>query len=413
MKLRGVVAVLLLGCMGCATTRTVTLDTGRGKPPIVYRPSETRPVEIARDAFEEGVTRLVLGMKLDVAVREADEAAKHSLLASTHGVVDGVRGRTSLVPGGSALGLMERRRMALSFALDTVWEGVEVALRDIANPDALRAMVVSLIGTSLVMLVAPEPVTKFVALALTACLIAYLGTGPVWHIGQAFLRLMEETAEATSVEHLEEVGHRFGKVMGDNGARVLIIVAMAALGGRSGMAAQGPRMPGFTQAALKAQVEGGFQLLGVLAGEVHSISLPAAGVLDIALAPTAVAAVAMGPGGGMQGDPDGEVHHICTDKNEVSASSGGPWTRIFEDFFRRAGMKLSDTVNQVRIRGHKGPHPREYHQEVYRRLQLATQGCREMQSCRQALTGELMKIAKDLTTDGTLLRGLITRNPEG
>nr|WP_227027881.1 AHH domain-containing protein [Corallococcus soli] len=403
--------------MGCATTRTVTLDTGRGDPPIVYRPSQTRPVEVARAAFEEGVTRLVLGMRLDVALREAEATERRSLLASSRGVVDGARGRTGepkrLMPDGFTLGLMERRGMALSFALDTVWEGVEVALQDVTDPDALRAMVVSLIGTSLVMLVAPEPVTKFVALALTACLIAYLGTGPVWHLGQAFLLLMEETAEATSTEQLKDVGHRFGKVLGDNGARVLILVAMAALGGRSGMAVQGPRMPGFTQAALKAQVEGGFQLSGALAGEVHSISLSAAGVLDIALAPTAVAAVAMGPGGGIQGDPDGEVHHICTDKNEVSASSGGPWTRIFEDFFRRAGLKLSDTVNQVRIRGHKGPHPREYHQEVYRRLQLATQGCRGVESCRRALTDELMRIATDLTTDGTLLRKLVTRNPEG
>ncbi|WP_420714984.1 hypothetical protein [Corallococcus sp. bb12-1] len=72
---------------------------------------------------------------------------------------------------------------------------------------------------------------------------------------------MEETADAPSAEQLKDVGHRFGKVMGDNGARVLVI-AMAALGGRSAMAAQGPRMPGFTQAALRAQVEGGFQLSG-------------------------------------------------------------------------------------------------------------------------------------------------------
>ncbi|MCY1041132.1 hypothetical protein OV208_07360 [Corallococcus sp. bb12-1] len=108
MKLQGVVALLLLGCMGCATTRTVVLDTGRGKPPIVYRPSETRPVEIARDAFEEGVTRLVLGMKLDVALRESEDEAKRSLLASAHGVVDGVRGRThapiGLLLEGLALG---------------------------------------------------------------------------------------------------------------------------------------------------------------------------------------------------------------------------------------------------------------------------------------------------------------------
>jgi hypothetical protein len=56
---------------------------------------------------------------------------------------------------------------------------------------------------------------------------------------------------------------------------------------------------------------------------VQSIAIPSAGVLNVALVPTAVAAVAMGPGTAMQGDPEGDVHHICTNKNEISDASGG------------------------------------------------------------------------------------------
>ena len=67
--------------------------------------------------------------------------------------------------------------MARYFALDTVWEGAEEAIKDLANPTALRALVTTLIGTALVTLVAPEPITKFVAIALTASLIA--GRNPV------------------------------------------------------------------------------------------------------------------------------------------------------------------------------------------------------------------------------------------
>ena len=37
--------------------------------------------------------------------------------------------------------------------------------------------------------------------------------------------------------------------------------------------------------------------------------------------------VALGSGG-IQGDPDGTVHHICTDKNSVSEAEGGPWTPL-------------------------------------------------------------------------------------
>jgi hypothetical protein len=309
------------------------------------------------------------------------------------------------------MGLTERRMLALSFALDTVWEGVDEVLQELTDPAALRLMVTSLIGTALVMLVAPEPVTKLIAVALTASLIAYLGLGPVWNLGQGFLRLMNESRDARNFSELEAAGHRFGKVLGGNGARVLVIVALSALGGRNAMAAQGPRLPGAAQAAMRAQTEGGFQLSAALSGGVRSIAIPAAGVLNITLAPTAVAAVAMGPGGVIQGDPEGNIHHICTDKNEVSEASGGPWTPLFQEVFDRAGMSLGDAANKVRIQGHQGPHPRQYHEEVLRRIDQATQGCRGPAQCREALVDELSKIAQELLTEGSRLRKLITKSP--
>ncbi|RKG65386.1 hypothetical protein D7V80_23450 [Corallococcus sp. CA054B] len=408
MKLWAIAALLWLTA-GCATTRVVNLDTGRGRP-IAYTPAETKPVRIDEEAFKDAVTQLVLELKLDVALREE---GRRSLLASAGGIVDGVRGRQALrLSDDFPLDPMARWRMALSFALDTVWEGVADAVEDLMDPAALRTMVTAMIGTAMVMLVAPEPITKLVAVVLTASLIAYLGTGPVWNLGQAFLRLMDESRDARDEAALKDAGHRFGRVLGDNGARVLVIVAMTALGGRNAMAAQAPRMPGFPQAALRAEVEGGFQLSRVLAGEVRSISVSSAGVLNVTLAPTAVAAVAMGPGGGgIQGDPEGDVHHICTDKNEVSEQSGGPWTPLFEPFFEQAGMSLNDAANLVRINGHRGPHPAEYHQEVFNRLTLAMAKCRGVAQCRTALVDVLTAIAEELTTAGTLMRKLITRDP--
>ncbi|NOK17773.1 AHH domain-containing protein [Corallococcus carmarthensis] len=403
-------AVLLCLTAGCATTRVVNLDTGRGRS-IAYTPVETKPVRIDEEAFKNAVAQLVLELKLDVAFRED---GRRSLLASAGGIVAGAQGRQMLrLSDDFTLDPMERRRMALSFALDTVWEGVADAVEELMDPAALRAMVTTMLGTAMVMLVAPEPITKLVAVVLTASLIAYLGTGPVWNMGQGFLRLMDESRDARDVAALKEAGHRFGRMLGNNGARVLVIVAMTALGGRSAMAAQGPRMPGFPLAALSAEAGAGFQLSRALAGEVRSISVSSAGVLNVTLAPTAVAAVAMGPGGGIQGDPEGDVHHICTDKNEVSELSGGPWTPIFEDLFQNAGMKLSDAANQVRIHGHRGPHPREYHAEVLRRIRLVMQGCQEAGQCRAALVDELARIAKELVTAGTKLRKLITKNPQG
>ncbi|WNZ65940.1 AHH domain-containing protein [Myxococcus sp. MxC21-1] len=118
---------------------------------------------------------------------------------------------------------------------------------------------------------------------------------------------------------------------------------------------------------------------------------------------------AAGAVGGIQGDPEGEIHHICTNKNDKSDRTGGPWTPRFERFFMQAGMKLSDPANLVRIRGHKGSHPAEYHQEVFRRLDLATKRCRGETRCRALLVDELAKIARELVREGSELRGLITK----
>ncbi|QDE97113.1 AHH domain-containing protein [Myxococcus xanthus] len=438
MRALGIAALLLLAS-GCASTRVVHLHTGGGDP-ITFTPVESDPVEIGKDEFKRAVAQLVLDMRLDVAFREVEEDGRHSLLASSEGLVDGAQGRSvpsayericqrqdephsclSMLAGGFSLGPSERRMLALYFALDTVWAGVEDAIRDMVNPAALRAMVTSMIGVALVMLVAPEPITKVIAIALTASLIAYLGTGPVWNLGQGFLRLLDESRDAAGFADLERAGHRFGKVLGDNGARVLVIVALSALGGKSAMASQGPKMPGFAQAASRAQLEGGFQLSGALAGEVQAISISSAGVLNVTLAPTAVAAVAMGAGEGtapavgvggrIQGDPDGEIHHICTDKNDKSDRTGGPWTPVFRDFFKQAGLSLDDAANLVRIRGHKGSHTREYHQEVLNRISIAMKGCRDTAQCRSRLVNELSKIARDLTTAGTKMRKLILKDP--
>ncbi|WP_199724702.1 hypothetical protein [Corallococcus sp. AB011P] len=150
-------AVLLWLTAGCATTRVVNLDTGRGRP-IAYTPVETKPVRIDEEAFRNAVTQLVLELKLVVAVRDD---GRRSLLASAGGIVDGVRGRQALRLGNDfPLEPMARRTMALSFALDTVWEGVADAVEDLMDPAALRTMVTAMIGTAMVMLVAPELSSK-------------------------------------------------------------------------------------------------------------------------------------------------------------------------------------------------------------------------------------------------------------
>lgn len=72
-------------------------------------------------------------------------------------------------------------------------------------------------------------------------------------------------------------------------------------------------------------------------------------------------------------------------------------------------MELKDPENIVDVPGHKGPHPQEYHEEVYERLLDATKTCRTVNACRHSLTGALKELAEEVTTKGTRLHKLVTR----
>lgn len=421
---------MLLFVGGCATARVVHLDVGDGRQ-VVHASVDVDPVQVGEDAFKSALTQLILTLRMDVAFRETDAAdprgwaRARTLLASSKGLADsGTEGTPealyaricpdpndclTLVGGtGLTFSRKDRTLMALSFALDAVWSSVEAEVGKLLNPVALKAMVTSAALTVLLTMAIPEPVTKAIAVALTAAMVAYLGVVPVWEMGRGFVRLWDDAERATSVIELQDIGHRFGKTLGTNGARVLVLLVTTALGGKSAMAAQGPRLPGFSQAALRVQAEAGFQLGPALNGGVTSIAMPAAGVLNVVLAPGATAAVAM-YSSGIPGDAAGPIHHICTNKNPISAVTGGPWTPRCEDVFKKAGLTLESASNKVRLNGHEGPHPEKYHNAVVSRLERAVARCRTTENCRARLTEELARIANELLTPGSPLRSLIVK----
>jgi hypothetical protein len=114
---------------------------------------------------------------------------------------------------------------------------------------------------------------------------------------------------------------------------------------------------------------------------------------------------ALSTGSGSGGN--GPVHHIATNKNTISTSSGGPWTPRFEKLFKKAGMTLEDAANKVAIPGHKGRHPEGYHQEVFDRLSNATKGL-SGDAYSNALRKELDAIRKDALTPGSKINKYLT-----
>jgi len=292
---------------------------------------------------------------------------------------------------------------ALAIAMDSVWEETAEALEGMTDPGAVMATITSAAAMYLLLWALPEPLSKGVAATMTALAIAYLGVDTVWRLLDGWLTLARQVDQSTTFEQLSSSAEAYGEVLGENAARVFVMLATAAIGGTAGLAAKATRLPGSAQAAMAVETQAGFQYAAV--GGVQSVAVAAEG-FTVVLAPNALAMASRGMSRG-----NAERHHIATNKNKVSTANGGPWTPEFQKLFRRAGMELKDSENIVKIVGHKGPHTEQYHSFVYRRLLQGLGECRKVVECREALTNELRLLAKEAQTRGTEVYRLLMKQP--
>lgn len=74
---------------------------------------------------------------------------------------------------------------------------------------------------------------------------------------------------------------------------------------------------------------------------------------------------------------------------------------------KRVGMTLRDPENEVRVAGHRGPHPEDYHSAVFERLTVATRGL-SGDEYSAAFRAELSVIRVEVATPGTHFNRLVT-----
>ncbi|HEX8819451.1 MAG TPA: hypothetical protein VF794_05965 [Archangium sp.] len=325
----GWMAVVLLLLVGCGTTtRAVRLDTGRGKPFLHTPRGAQEPVRLGEDEFKQSLAELVRDVRPSARpVRHARRLMLESWQEEVYLEWTGrrleaafpeVRGprllpeRDGLTRGygrwcererhpGDCLSLLRdtpsldadgRYTLAMAIAVDSVWDETKVALSELADPEVVRASIVSALAMYMMLWVLPEPVSKGLAATLTAGLIAYLGIDTVWGLIGGWIRRVGEVDRASSFEELRDAGERYGKVMGRHAARAFVLLTTAAIGNTAGLATKGPGLPGYSRAALLAETQGGFRLASV--GEVRSVAVSAEGAFTIALAPGAVAMTVQG-----------------------------------------------------------------------------------------------------------------------
>lgn len=314
-----------------------------------------------------------------------------------------------ILEGSAILSRDARSTLALTLGMGAVLESMEAELRQQTDARAMVVTVGVLLAVYFTLLVFPDLATKGVAAVMTVVGVAYLTADVFFGILGGWRELMEATARARTFSELREAGEAFGRVMGQKAARVFVMLAMAALGGTAQqLAARTATLPGSAQAAVVGASQTGVNLGAVAAVESVAVNV-VTGELVFTLAPNAMT---MATDEGARSRPArlGQRHHIFSNKNYKSRARGGPWSPRFEEIFKKAGMDLDDGYNVIDdLAGHRGPHPREYHETVYRAAERATRRCTTISQCRKALIDIIGVLSKEISTPGTKLNLLATR----
>jgi hypothetical protein len=256
------------------------------------RPS-ARPAESARQLFEveqeveflvqveDGqVVRMV---PLDEGVPQSSRADEALTLRYLHWC-ERTRG------AGDCLGLLEdgptvhgedKSTLALAIALGEVLDETTQSLREMADSRAVLKAVLWTVLVYLMLWMVPEPVvSKGLATAFTLALLAWLTVDTVWELMSGWVRLVEESKRASTFEELRSAGDRYGKVLGQNSARVLVMLGTAALAGSAAKLSERlPLLPGFARASARAEAHGSVRLAAV--GEVESVAVSSEGTFSI------------------------------------------------------------------------------------------------------------------------------------
>ncbi|AKJ05687.1 hypothetical protein ATI61_102744 [Archangium gephyra] len=245
-----------------------------------------------------------------------------------------------LLDDGGYLRTDDRRTLALSIALGHVLDETQAALgRELLDTRALVSMVVWTVALYCAMWLVPEPATKALAAGMTLLLMSYLGLSTVYGLMDGWARMADTAHHATTFEELRAAGAEFGKVLGEDAARAMIL-AVATLSGHTlgQVVARVKSLPGFSLAGARFEAQGGAAVMGRL--EATEAALSSEGALARAVVaaetvatspqgPLAVVTFKKGPGRGTETAPGGRssatVIRYRGGNRQVELSDGQRW----------------------------------------------------------------------------------------
>nr|WP_225411831.1 hypothetical protein [Stigmatella hybrida] len=201
-----------------------------------------------------------------------------------------------LLVGSPVLDSDGKYALAMAIARGAMLGEMKETFGHMVNPEVVAATITGAVTMYLMLWLLPEPISKGVAALMTVGLVSYLGWDMVWKLIDGWRVLVAEVDRSTTFEEIRAAGLKFSKVMGDKGAKALVMLAMVAVGNTTaGMAAKMPTLLGAGKAALVAEAQLNIRYSSAALAQVESVSINAEGVI-VALAPNAVAMTARATG---------------------------------------------------------------------------------------------------------------------
>jgi len=156
--------------------------------------------------------------------------------------------------------------LAFDFAMGSQWDGFVGEVKSTLDPSTLRIILLTGLVIFMAAVAIPELVSKIPAAAATVVLTAYLGAKVVCDLIFGWIQMVCELDAARTFNEVRAAGQRYGRLVGAQTARILILLATAAIA-QGGLIARLMKVPRATQAsaALAAETGGvGLEVVGAI-----------------------------------------------------------------------------------------------------------------------------------------------------
>ncbi|HYV46080.1 MAG TPA: hypothetical protein VFA20_14520 [Myxococcaceae bacterium] len=190
--------------------------------------------------------------------------------------------------------------IAFDFALGSQWDGFVKEVKSTIDPGTIRTVLLTGMVIFMASIAFPELASKIPAAVATAILTAWIGAQAICDLIFGWIRMVGELDAAASFDQVRAAGVRYGEKIGVQTARILILLATAAIA-EGGLIARLMKLPRASEASAALATEtGGVGL--EMTGQVKGVRVTAGGVAitvdSPAMGAVTFAMAGHGPGSG-------------------------------------------------------------------------------------------------------------------